>query len=97
MPPLTKGLLAAGVPEEAIDIVEIVTMREDEGGADGYARFIDRIIASGNINAIAVKLTDIADHLRPIPDGPGAEVVARLVPRYKLARERLQGALRTRV
>ncbi len=88
-----EKLFSRGVPLEAVRVIGIVTKRYNEHGADGYAAFIERIIDSGNERAIRLKLADIEDHLRPLPDAPGADVVARLVPRYELARVKLQDAL----
>jgi (p)ppGpp synthase/HD superfamily hydrolase len=89
----TENLFSSGVPLEAVRVIGIVTKRYNEHGEEGYGLFIERIIASGNRNAILLKLADVNDHLRPIPDGPGADEVARLAPRYELARRKLLEAL----
>ena len=89
-----EKLFSSGVPLEAVRVIGIVTKRYNEHGEDGYSLFIDRIIASGNRNAVLVKLADVTDHLRPVPDGPGAGAVASLVPKYQLAQRKLQDALR---
>ncbi len=89
-----EKLFSRGVPLEAVRVIGIVTKRYNEHGEEGYGVFIERIIASGNRNAILVKLADVNDHLRPIPHGPGADVVASLVPRYELAQRKLLEALR---
>jgi (p)ppGpp synthase/HD superfamily hydrolase len=88
-----EKLFSRGVPLEVVRVIGIVTKRYNEHDEDGYGLFIERIIASGNRNAILLKLADVHDHLRPIPDGPGADEVARLVPRYELARRKLSEAL----
>ncbi len=88
-----EKLFSSGVPLEAVRVVGIVTKRYNEHGDEGYSLFIERVIASGNRNAILVKLADVNDHLRPIPAGPGADAVAKLVPRYQLAQLKLQEAL----
>jgi (p)ppGpp synthase/HD superfamily hydrolase len=89
-----EKLFSRGVPLEAVRVIGIVTKRYNEHDEDGYGVFIERIIASGNRNAILLKLADVNDHLGPIQDGPGADEVARLVPRYELARRKLLEALR---
>ena len=89
-----EKLFSKGVPLEAVRVIGIVTKRYNEHGEEGYGLFIERIIASGNRNAIVLKLADVNDHLRPVPDGPGADVVARRVPRYELAQRKLLEALR---
>jgi (p)ppGpp synthase/HD superfamily hydrolase len=88
-----ERLFSSGVPLEAVRVIGIVTKRYNEHGEEGYSLFIGRIIDSGNERAIRLKLADVEDHLRPIPDGPGAEEVARLVPRYQRARSKLLDAL----
>jgi (p)ppGpp synthase/HD superfamily hydrolase len=88
-----EKLFSRGVPLEVVRVIGIVTKRYNEHDEDGYSLFIERIIASGNRNAILLKLADVNDHLRPIPDGRGADEVARLVPRYELARRKLSEAL----
>ena len=89
-----EKLFSSGVPLEAVRVIGIVTKRYNEHGEEGYSLFIERIVASGNRNAILLKLADVNDHLRPIPHGPGADVVASLVPRYELAQRKLLEALR---
>ena len=89
-----EKLFSKGVPLEAVRVIGIVTKRYNEHGEEGYGLFIERIIASGNRNAIVLKLADVNDHLRPIPNGPGADVVAKRVPRYELAQRKLLEALR---
>ena len=89
-----EKLFSRGVPLEAVRVIGIVTKRYNEHGEEGYGLFIERIIASGNRNAILLKLADVNDHLGPIPDEPGADVVARLVPRYQLAQRKLLEGLR---
>jgi (p)ppGpp synthase/HD superfamily hydrolase len=89
-----EKLFSKGVPLEAVRIIGIVTKRYNEHGEEGYGLFIERIIASGNRNAIVLKLADVNDRLRPVPDEPVADVVARRVPRYELAQRKLLEALR---
>jgi (p)ppGpp synthase/HD superfamily hydrolase len=89
-----EKLFSKGVPLEAVRVIGIVTKRYNEHGEEGYGLFIERIIASGNRNAIVLKLADVNDHLRAVPDGPGAEAEARRVPRYELAQRKLLEALR---
>lgn len=78
-------LLALGVDQLALDIVQIVTRRQGES----YVKFIQRVAESGNIWAIRVKLADNTDNLsRPLP--PELEGLRK---RYHKAREVLLAAL----
>ena len=89
-----EKLFSSGVPLEAVRVIGIVTKRYNEHGEEGYGLFIERIIDSGNERAKRLKLADVDDHLRPVPDGPGSEAVGKLVPRYELAQRKLLDALR---
>ena len=63
------SLLAAGVSADTVDAVEVLTKRKEEKG-DAYPAFIERVAASGNLAALAVKQADLKDNLRPgKPDG----------------------------
>jgi (p)ppGpp synthase/HD superfamily hydrolase len=88
-----EDLFSRGVPLEAVRLIGLVTRRYNEHGEEGDGLFIERVIASGNRGAIVLKLADVNDHLRPVPDGPGAGAVAELVPRYQLAQRKLSEAL----
>jgi (p)ppGpp synthase/HD superfamily hydrolase len=80
-----KALLAMGIDPRSLEILLLVTRRQNEL----YANFIKRIAASGNAWAIKVKLADIADNLsRPLP--PELEGLHR---RYRKARAVLLEAL----
>ena len=89
-----EKLFSSGVPLEAVRVIGIVTKRYNDHGEEGYGLFIERIIDSGNERAKRLKLADVDDHLRPVPDGPGSEAVRKLVPRYELAQRKLLDALR---
>lgn len=70
----------------------MVTKRPDEeGGNDGYSRFIERIALSGSKVAIRVKLADLADNLDLSRLGrePTVKDHARSA-KYTRARERLE-------
>jgi hypothetical protein len=70
----------AGVSEAVVDAVVLLT-RADNGTAmivHTYQQYIDSIKASGNLLAIAVKIADLRDHLRP-------NCPERLRPRYEKA------------
>jgi hypothetical protein len=77
-------LLSRGVPPEAVEVVMIVTKQADEHGAEGYRRFIDRIVASANLRAVRAKRGDLADHLRLVP-AEQEKRVRGLLRRYREA------------
>ncbi len=68
-------LRTAGIPEEVVELVEIVTRTEGET----YWEYLDRVVASGNADAIALKVADIRDNQASLPEGHG------LVKRYERA------------
>lgn len=70
-----------GVHQEVRDLVEAVTRR----GGESYADFIERVAASPR-NARALKLADIKDNLRTLPDRHS------LRGRYEKALLRLEGS-----
>lgn len=75
-----------GLSDAIVDILKLLTRLPDET----YVEFIDRIIASGNMLAILVKLCDIKDNLDPSRAYPDEEKAARLVARYLAAKEKLE-------
>jgi len=78
-------LLEIGLDSRSLDIILLVTRREEET----YAAFIQRITTSGNWWAIRVKLADNTDNLsRPLPPE-----MAGLHKRYLKARQALLLAL----
>ena len=77
-------LSGAGVDAAVIDNVETLTRR----GGETYAAYIERIAASGNETAIAVKLADLDEHL----GHRASELPASLTRRYETARARLEAA-----
>jgi (p)ppGpp synthase/HD superfamily hydrolase len=72
-----------GIDWGTILSVRTLTKRPDERGNDGYAAYIDRVIASDDRIAIVVKLADIRDHL----NNPGCPEGLR--PRYERALAKL--------
>ena len=54
-------LIKVGYPEEIIDILEIITKIKGED----YRDYIDRIIKSGNRNAMNIKLSDLRHNMEP--------------------------------
>jgi (p)ppGpp synthase/HD superfamily hydrolase len=59
----TEEYLRSKLPDEVVDIVVILTRREDET----YMDYIRRVKASGNQAAIGLKIDDIEDNMS---DGP---------------------------
>jgi (p)ppGpp synthase/HD superfamily hydrolase len=82
-------LLAAGISERTIAIVELVTKPD---GID-YLRWIHALAAAGDLSAIRVKLADNEDNQNParVASLPGA--AERVAHRYEPARQILEAAL----
>lgn len=70
-----EHLRTLGISEYAIGLVEIVTRTEGET----YWEYLDRVVASGSGDAVALKVADIRDNLVSLPEGHG------LVRRYEKA------------
>jgi (p)ppGpp synthase/HD superfamily hydrolase len=76
---VTAGdLVMAGIPLDVLEAVVVLTRTEEET----YADYIAEIETSGNPLALAVKIADLKDHLRPT-------CPARLRPRYERALQHL--------
>ena len=73
-------LIARGMPPRIVHAVELLTRQSSQP----YVAYIEEIRASGDLLAIAVKLADLKDHLRP-------NCPARLRPRYEDAWRTLTG------
>jgi (p)ppGpp synthase/HD superfamily hydrolase len=87
--PLTEAdLRAAGISEPVLDAVRLLTEADGKTTEAIYAAYIERIRASGNPLALAVKLADLRDHLDP-------NVPPRLRPRYERALAVLEPAALT--
>ena len=79
-----ESLLAAGVSQEAVDIVTLLT--KPDGAV--YLEWIGELVKTGNASAIRVKLADNEDNQAParVAALPGAEqmVATRYAPARKL-------------
>jgi (p)ppGpp synthase/HD superfamily hydrolase len=84
-----QSLLAAGVPAEAVEIVQAVT--KPEGAI--YLDWISELASTGPIGAVRVKLADNDDNRDParVAALPGAS--ERVVTRYEPARKLLEARL----
>jgi hypothetical protein len=88
-------LLQSGVSPQALNIIVIVSRRPGEK----YDDYIHRIIAGGVLQAVQLKIKDVQDHLRPIPDNidpgdAGIRSVISLRSRYHRALPLLERAAR---
>lgn len=74
----------AGISDAVIDAVEVLTRPDNDTSMVivSYEQYIDRIVKAGNPLALAVKVADLRDHLRP-------NCPERLRPRYERALARL--------
>ena len=62
--PLTlDDLRALGYGEEVIELVDILTRRVPAG--ESHRQYLERIVASGNVKALRVKLADVIDNMSP--------------------------------
>src|ERR1043166_1806359 len=52
-------------PQPVVEAVRLLT----RGSAESYFDFINRIVASGNATAVAVKIADLKDNLRDLEEG----------------------------
>lgn len=55
-----EDLSAAGFSQEVITVVDLLTHRKLE---DSYEAYIDKILASGNLHAVAVKINDLRHNI----------------------------------
>lgn len=84
-------LRKVGYPEEIIDILEIITKIKGED----YRDYIDRIIKSGNRNAMNIKLSDLRHNMEPDRiKSPTANDYERVSKRYEPAYERINNKLK---
>lgn len=62
--PLTlEDLRALGYSEEVIELVDLLTRRMPSG--ESHRLYLERIVASGNVKALRVKLADVIDNMSP--------------------------------
>ena len=86
-----EDLRAAGVEEEAISAVQLVSRNLDRAGS--YLDWIERIASSGNITAIRVKIADNLDNSDPVRVTALAAGPRMVAERYAPARAILERAL----
>ncbi len=79
-----------GYPKEVIEVLELLTKPK---GAD-YQKYIDKIVASGNIHAMNVKLSDLRHNMdiKRIKN-PTVNDYERVNKRYAPAYEKIQNKL----
>lgn len=77
--------------DDVIDALRLLTRQSNET----YSDFIDRIVVSGNIYAIIVKIADIVDNLDPNRVLTDRQKAVRLKARYELALTKLLPLLNT--
>lgn len=81
-----KDLIAAGISEETVDLVKVLTREWHER----YEDYITRIINEKNDVVLIVKWFDIKDNMRDLPKGHP------LIHRYRAARSRIKKAINNR-
>ena len=87
----TDDLRNAGVEEEAIAAIQLVSRNLDPDGS--YLDWIGRIAASGNVTAIRVKLSDNLDNSDPARVAALAAGPRMVAEKYAPARAILERAL----
>jgi (p)ppGpp synthase/HD superfamily hydrolase len=85
-----ESLLAKGVPQDVLDVVQILTRRHDLSHKEAYIAYIFRI--GLDHEATLVKLADLQHNMDPSRTMP-PEARKRLMKRYLGARAMLQSAL----
>ena len=86
-------LKEVGFNDEVIEILSILTKNKGED----YSRYIDRIIASGNIHALNIKLVDLAHNMEVGRiKNPTVNDYERINKRYLPAREKILNELEKR-
>ncbi|WP_391349811.1 hypothetical protein [Azospirillum sp. A23] len=86
-----EELRAAGIEEEAISAVQLVSRNLDRAGS--YLDWIERIASSGNITAIRVKIADNLDNSDPVRVAALLAGPRMVAERYAPARAVLERAL----
>ena len=88
-----EELKEVGFNEEVIEILSILTKNKGED----YAKYIDRIIESGNIHALNIKLVDLAHNMEVGRiKNPTVNDYERINKRYLPAREKILNELEKR-
>lgn len=84
-------MLEKGFSQRVVDIVQLVTNDK----TTTYAEFIQKIVDSGNVSAMIVKLADNEDNSDPVRYGDwfGSDGGQSLLRRYQKARDVLVNAL----
>lgn len=86
-------LREVGIDEEVIEILIILTKTKGED----YSKYIDRIIDSGNIHALNIKLVDLAHNMEVGRiKNPTVNDYERINKRYLPAREKILNELEKR-
>jgi (p)ppGpp synthase/HD superfamily hydrolase len=65
-PTTSLDLLAAGIPETVVDAVRVLTRHRSANYHTDYRNYIKTVAEEGNRFALAVKIADLKDHLRPL-------------------------------
>ena len=90
----TKELRAQGITEQAIDIIETITLPAD---GRSYLRYVADLVATGSLAAIQVKLADNLDAFEYYSTRNSDEAKRLLATKFEPSRRMLQNALSTAV
>ena len=86
-----EDLISVGYPSEVIDILRILTKLKGED----YRDYIERIITSGNVSAMHIKLSDLRHNMEVGRiKNPTANDYERVSKRYEPAYERINNKLK---
>ena len=58
-----ENLRAMGYSEEVLELVDLLTRRKPQG--ESHNEYVERIVRSGNVQALRVKLADVYDNMSP--------------------------------
>ena len=91
-PVTLPGLRAMGYGEEVLELVDLLTRRKPEG--ESHQAYLDRIVQSGNVKALRVKLADVYDNMSPARTRSLPPHERGMRHRFARDAERVEAALR---
>ena len=86
-----EDLRAMGYGEEVLNLVDILTRRLPAG--ESHRQYLERIVASGNAQALRVKLADVLDNMSPARTAALPLEHRGMKARFTRDLERIVGAL----
>ena len=87
-----EHLREMGYSEAVLDLVNLLTRRKPEG--ESHNQYIERLVQSGNVQALRVKLADVYDNMSPARSRTLPREISGIRHRFARDAERVQAALR---